>query len=35
MKKSNWKELVEGILELIVFMGGFVLGVLIILKKFI
>ena len=34
-KKSSWHELVEGVIELIIFMGGFVTGLLIFLKHFV
>lgn len=35
MKKSKWSELIEGILELIVFMAGFIVGVTIFLKHIV
>lgn len=34
-KDDKWKELVEGLIELIVFMAGFIGGVLIFLKHFV
>ena len=34
-KDDKWKELMEGLLELIVFMSGFMGGVLIFLKHFV
>lgn len=35
MGDKHWTELVEAIIELIVFMGGLAVGILIALKKFI
>lgn len=35
MKKSKWRELVEAVIELIVFMSGFLVGLMIFLKHFI
>ncbi len=35
MKKSKRSELMEGVLELIVFMAGFIVGVTIFLKHIV
>lgn len=35
MKKNQWSELIEGIIELIVFIAGFVVGVSVFLKHIV
>ena len=35
MKNSQWKELVAGIIGLIIFMSGFIIGVSMFLKHII